>query len=494
MKPQTPVVPDPDAIDPRIWTVAWVVLLGPLMTTLDGTVVNLALTRLGVDLHVPLTRIQWVASAYLLALALMLPLSGWLVDRVGAKRVYLGCFALFTAASVGCGLAPDAGTLILCRVLQGMGGGLLVPMAQMMIVRLAGRHVAKVMGILVMPILLGPLCGPVLAGLILEHGSWRWLFFINLPIGLLAIVLALWILPSDRDELRPRPFDLKGFLLLSPGLVLVLHSLEALTGEPAGHGRYQVEALAGIILLAAFIRHAKRKGAAALIEVGLFRLGSFAAAARTQFLVNAVAFGGQLILPMYLLVVRGLTPTQVGMLMIPAGLGMLIAYPTMGMVTERFGSRRVSTFGATLALAGVLPFTWAGFSSGPAWALGLALLVRGVGLAGIGIPSIAAAYHGIPKDRIPIATTTINIVQRLGGPVATTLLVIFLHFGMRSLPLEAAGCSAAQVATRAHAFAATFRLLAVFHGAAILAALRLPRGGKGGLASMSQPEVAGLDS
>ena len=466
---------DPDAIDPRIWKVAWVVLLGPLMTSLDATVVNLSLARLGRDLQVPITMIQWVTSGYLLTLALMLPLSGWVVDRFGARRVYLGCFTLFTAASVGCGLAPTAGVLIACRVLQGMGGGLLVPMAQMMIVRDAGRHVARVMGIMVMPILLGPLFGPVLAGLILQHASWRWIFFINLPIGLLAIGLALLILRKDADLARPRPFDMKGFLLLSPGLVLLLHSLESLSGKPAAHGLNQLELFAGVSLLSAFILHARNRGEAALLDLGLFRVRAFTASAWTQFLANAVAFGGGMLLPLYLLLVRGVSPTRAGLLMIPSGLGMLCTFPLMGPLVERFGWRQVSAAGAAVALAGTLPFAWNGFAGLPAVWLCLALFIRGAGQGGIGIPSIAAAYHGLAKARIPVATTTLNIVQRLGGPLATTSLAIFLHLWLRDLPLEATGLSPAQALLRSHAFSAAFTLLVLVHAATLAASLQLPR-------------------
>ncbi len=223
-------------LDPRVWRIACVVLLGPLMTALDSTVVNVSLARLGQDLGVPLTTIQWVTSGYLLALALMLPLCGWLVDRIGAKRVYLASFTAFTLASMLCGWAGSARTLIGFRILQGMAGGLLVPMAQLVTAREAGPHVARVMGYMVMPVLLGAIGGPVLAGFILQHASWRWIFFLNLPVGLLATTLAAWLLPGDQAETRPRPFDLAGFALLSPALVLLLHSLERLSvgrGGPA---------------------------------------------------------------------------------------------------------------------------------------------------------------------------------------------------------------------------------------------------------------------
>src|SRR6202046_3195684 len=266
-------------IDPMVWRIAGVILLGPLMTSLDATVVNVSLSTLSGELHTPLTTIQWVTSGYLLALALMLPLSGWLVDRIGAKRVYLCCFTLFTITSLLCGLATSATALIVFRALQGMAGGLLAPMAQMMTARIAGRHVARVMGFMVMPVLIGPILGPVLAGGILQHASWRWIFFINLPIGIFATALALWILPRDDNETQSRTFDLKGFLLLSPGLVFLLHSLESLSSERASRHFSEIELCAAVLLLLLFVWHATRYGRSALIDIHLFRSRTFSAAA-----------------------------------------------------------------------------------------------------------------------------------------------------------------------------------------------------------------------
>jgi MFS family permease len=179
-----------DRLDPLVWKITSVAVIGSFLSQLDATVVNVSLSTLALELHSSLTATQWVTSGYLL----VLPLNGWLVERIGAKALYLWCFSAFTLSSALCGLAWSANVLIGFRILQGMSGGLMAPMAPMMVARVAGRHMARLIGYAAVPILLGPLLGPVIAGAILQHASWRWLFLINLPVGALAIVLAILFL------------------------------------------------------------------------------------------------------------------------------------------------------------------------------------------------------------------------------------------------------------------------------------------------------------
>lgn len=180
----------------HVWKAASVAIFGSLLAQIDSTVVNVSLSSLAVDLHTTLGTIQWVTSGYLLALALLMPLNGWLVDRVGTRTLYLGYFSAFTIVSALCGVAWSAQSLIAFRILQGMVGGLLAPMAQLIMAKVAGRHMAKVLGYMAVPILLGPILGPVIAGAILQHLTWRWLFLVNLPVGALGLVLAVLSCPG----------------------------------------------------------------------------------------------------------------------------------------------------------------------------------------------------------------------------------------------------------------------------------------------------------
>jgi EmrB/QacA subfamily drug resistance transporter len=342
-----------DKLDLSIWKITTVAVLGSFLSQLDATVVNVSLSSLAVELHSSLTAIQWVTSGYLLALALMLPLNGWLVERIGAKSVYLWCFSAFTLSSALCGLAWSANSLIAFRIIQGMSGGLMAPMAQMMMARAAGRHMARVLGYAAVPVMLGPILGPVIAGAILQHASWRWLFLVNLPVGALAFVLAVLFLPNDHERDKAKALDLVGLALLSPGLVFFLYGSDHF-GQRIG----VAAVLVSIVLLAVFIRMALGKKDRALIDLQLFRSKTFTAAVVTQFLSNGISFAGLMLIPIYLIRACGRTPSATGWLLAPLGLGMICTYPWMGALTNRFGIRKVSAGGALLAFTATLPFIY----------------------------------------------------------------------------------------------------------------------------------------
>lgn len=451
---------DKDRLDPAVWKIAAVALFGGLLAQLDATIVNVSLSNLAGDLHASLATIQWVTSGYLLALTLVIPLNGWLVDRIGAKTLYLGCFAGFTLSSALCAVAWSASSLITFRVLQGIGGGLLAPMAQMMIAKTAGRHMARVVGYMALPILLAPVFGPVIAGAILQYASWRWLFLVNLPVGALAFLLATLLLPGDRGITTRRKLDWLGLALLSPGLVLFLYGSDKI-GQTTGRGILAV----GVVMLAAFLWTARRKGDSSLIDLRLFKGKVFSTAAVTQFLSNGVQFAGQMLIPAFLIQACGRTPGEMGWMLAPLGFGMMVTYPLMGMLTDRFGIRCVSASGALLALVGTVPFLYLASHRLTLFVLIPALFFRGMGMSGVGLPSMTAAYVSVSREKLPMATTSLNIVQRLGGPTMTTICASFLTWKL-GLHLTDQAVSSA--------FFWAFLLLCGLHALTFVSAARLP--------------------
>lgn len=456
-----PTTLESDRLSPEVWKVSAVALFGSLLSQLDATIVNVSLTSLAADLHSKLSVIQWVSSGYLLALTLVLPLNGWLVDRIGAKAVYLWCYTAFTVSSALCGMAWSADSLIAFRVLQGVSGGLLAPMTQMMIARVAGRQLARVAGIMAMPVLLAPVLGPVIAGTILQYASWRWLFLVNLPVGVLALLLAVFFLPDDRDEVAPRKLDWLGLMLLSPGLVLFLYGSDKL-GETTGRICFAI----GVVMMVAFLGSARRKGDDALVDLNLFKAKVFSTAAVTQFLSNGGMFAGQMLIPAFLIAACGRAPGEMGWMLAPQGIGMMLVYPSMGWLTKRFGIRRVSAGGALVAGLSTLAFPWLASEGFALAVLVPALFLRGMGMSAVGLPSMTAAYASVNRARLPMATTSINIVQRLGGPTMTTLAATFLAWRLGS------GTGGATVSA---AYAAAFLLLAALHLCTFMMAMRLPR-------------------
>jgi EmrB/QacA subfamily drug resistance transporter len=452
------VGPSADRLDPAVWRICAVALFGALLAQIDATIVNVSLAGLAAELHAPLATIQWVTSGYLLALTLVLPLNGWLVRRIGARQLYLWCFSSFAVSSALCGLAGSAGTLIAFRAVQGISGGLLAPMAQMMVARAAGRHMARVAAYVSLPVLLAPIAGPVLAGVILQHATWRWLFLVNVPVGALALVLAWLFLPADADEAAPVPLDWAGLAALSPGLVLFLYGSERLQA-PGGLAM----AAAGALLIALFLVLARRKGPAALVDLALFRNAVFGACALAQFLANGAIFAGQMLIPVFLVRACGRSAADMGWMLAPQGLGVMITFLLMGRLVARFGVRRLACAGAGLAMAATLPLVGMALWGFHPALLVVVLFLRGLGQGAVGLPTMSAAYASVDRRDLPMATTSLNIVQRLGGPMLTTLAATVLAAGLGSGGHDAPA-----------AYVWPFVLLCALHGANALAAWRLP--------------------
>src|SRR5690348_7312604 len=245
-------------IDPYVWRISMVVILGSIMSILDTTIVNVALETLGRDLHSTVSEIQWVVTGYMLSLAAVIPVTGWAARRFGAKRVYVLSLILFTVGSALCGLATSTNELIIFRVIQGIGGGMILPIGQLMMADAAGpQRMGRVMSIVAVPAMLAPILGPTIGGLIVDNASWRWIFYVNLPIGIIAVIAALRVLPSVRRNPNAPALDVRGLILMATGLPLLTYGLAEIgvTGSVTGV-KVIVPIISGLILIGCFILHA----------------------------------------------------------------------------------------------------------------------------------------------------------------------------------------------------------------------------------------------
>src|SRR3954453_18337764 len=316
-----------DRIDAYVWRIRAVVIVGSIMSILDTTIVNVALATLGHELHSAVSDIQWVVTGYMLSLAAVIPVTGWAARRFGAKRVYLVSLLLFTAGSALCGLANSTTELIVFRVLQGIGGGVILPIGQMMMADAAGpKRMGRVMSIVAVPAMLAPILGPTIGGLIVDNASWRWIFFVNVPIGVAAVIAALRTLP-DVEPSRTAPLDVGGLVLMSLGVPALTYGLAEI-GATGGFtaAKVVVPCLAGVVLIAVFVLHALRVPNP-LLDVRLYRRPTFASASLAMFCLGAALFGSMILLPLYWQGIRHESVVDTGVVAAPQGMGMALVMP-----------------------------------------------------------------------------------------------------------------------------------------------------------------------
>lgn len=483
-------------IDRHIWVMSAVFVSGAIMSILDTTIVNVALETLARDFNSPISIIQWVVTGYMLALATVIPLSGWAVERFGSKRVWISSLALFVAGSALSGAAWSAGSLIAFRVLQGLGGGMIMPVGMTMLTRAAGpQRVGRVMSLIGVPMLLGPVLGPVLGGLLVDV-NWRWIFSVNLPIGIAAIAMAAKLLSTERHD-HAQKLDLRGFLLLSPGLGALVYGLAQVASQGGLKSTPDVISLgAGVALIVAFVVHALHvSDRTPLLDLRLFKNSRFSAAAATTASLGAALFGVMILYPLYYQLVRGESALDAGLLMAPQGLGAALIMPIAGALSDRKGPGRVIVVGVVLSVVSSLAFV--GLTADTSYLfLVTALFVRGIGLGLTMMPAMSAAFQTLTHDAVPRATSSLNIIQRVGGSIGTAVLAVILEQNIASrIPSSAgsissvgqAGAIPTSVANLlADAFSQTFWVATAITAVAIIPTLFLLRKGPSDEAGVSR--------
>ncbi|MBV9003002.1 MAG: DHA2 family efflux MFS transporter permease subunit, partial [Solirubrobacterales bacterium] len=406
----------PNKITAHVWRVSLVVVIGSIMSILDTTIVNVALATLSRELHATISEIQWVVTGYMLALAAVIPVTGWAARRFGAKQVYILSLVLFTAGSALCGLATDTTQLIIFRVLQGVGGGMILPVGQLMMAEAAGpERMGRVMSIVAVPAMLAPILGPTLGGLIVQNASWRWIFYVNVPIGVIAVIAALRVLPT----VKPGPvarLDTRGLLLMATGLPLITYGL-AEVGVTGGFSSPKViiPCVVGVILVAVFVLHALRVPNP-LLDMRLYRRPTFSSASFAMFCLGAALFGGMILLPLYWQGVRFESVVDTGLLTAPQGLGAAFAMPIAGKLTDRLGGGQLALFGVTLCTVATIPFALIGAHT-PIVSLAVAMFFRGIGIGFAFMPTMAAAFASLERAELSSATPQLNVLQRVGGSI-----------------------------------------------------------------------------
>jgi EmrB/QacA subfamily drug resistance transporter len=423
------------------------------MSILDTTVVNVAIDRLAVDFRSSLTTIQWVITGYTLALATVIPVTGWAADRFGTKRIYLWSLVLFTIGSALSGLAWSAGSLIFFRVLQGIGGGMIMPAVMTIMTKKAGPHrMGRVMGVLGVPMLIAPIIGPILGGWLVDSVSWRWIFYINLPIGIVAFVLAQIVLEPDQPQPSHR-LDWRGMALLSPGLAVFIYGLAESSSYGFGSVRSWGPTAAGVVLIAAWCAHSWR-AEAPLIDIQTFARTRAGAAGGVFMLFSIAFFGALLLVPLYYQSVRGASALDSGLLLAPQGLGAMITMPLAGRLTDRYGPTYLPAAGIPLVVIGIAPFAFVTAHTSYVLLCGFSV-VLGLGMGLSMMPTMTAAMQAVPPSAIARTSTAMNIIRQAGASIGTAILSVILASAITSnlsgiLSSHASGSGSGGIATLQH--------------------------------------------
>ncbi|MGQ4599418.1 DHA2 family efflux MFS transporter permease subunit [Nocardia sp. R6R-6] len=433
-KPAAGLGPTADKLDAAVFKVAGVVVLGAIMSILDITVVSVAIPTFQREFDTSYAIAAWTMTGYTLALATVIPLTGWAADRFGTKRLYLMALTFFVLGSVLCSTAWNIESLIAFRVIQGIGGGMLMPLGMTIMTHAAGpQRIGRVMAVLGVPMLLGPIAGPILGGWLIENFSWHWIFLINLPIGVVALVLAVIVLPADNPE-PSESFDFLGMLLASPGLALFLFGVSSIPEEgTVAAAKVLVPAVIGALLMVAFVLHALRTEHP-LIDLHLFRNRALTFSVLTMVLFAIAFFGAALLLPTYLQQVRGESALQAGLLIAPQGIGAVLTMPVAGRLVDKIGPGKIVMVGITLITIGMAYFVQLDADSSYVTMI-TALFVMGLGMGCTMMPIMTAAIQTLTHQQVARGSTLMNIVNQTAGSIGTATMSVVLTNLLNNEPL-----------------------------------------------------------
>jgi EmrB/QacA subfamily drug resistance transporter len=421
----------PGALTPEVRRAVTALIIGGIAAILDTTIVTIALHTLVIKLHSTVGTIQWVSTAYLLALAVAIPVTGWAQARWGGKRAWMAALLIFVVGSVLCAASWNDTSLIAFRVLQGFGAGLIFPLMQTLAVRAAGGRASNnLIATISLPLALGPILGPVLGGVILNWLSWRWLFLVNVPVIAVGLVLAQRSLPADRPArgASRAPLDVIGLVLLAAALVGILLGLSNLSADGGiDHASVLGPLLVGLLILAVFAWWALRGGERQpVVNIRLLAVRSLGSASAVLFAAGAALYAGLFLLPLYYQQLRGETVLAAALLLIPQGVGSLVSRFVVGKLVARFGASAVTIGSFLLAAVATVPFAFAGPHTN-LWWLGVVLLVRGFGIGAVLIPPLSVAYNDVAPADVPHATMNTRISQQVGASFGVAIVAVVLQ-------------------------------------------------------------------
>ncbi len=412
---------DGAGLQPQVnpWLVAMTVMLATFMEVLDTSVANVALPHIAGGLAVDVQESTWVLTSYLVSNAIVLPLSGWLASLFGRKNVFMACVGLFSFSSLLCGLAPSLGLLILFRVFQGIGGGALQPISQAILLEsFPPERRGTAMGVFGMGVVVAPIIGPTLGGWLSDNLSWRWIFFINIPVGLLSVFLTRLIVHDPpfliRKKLGGIKIDYIGLALISLGLGCLQVFLDKGQTDDWFASRFIIAMGTIAFVSLAVLIVWELLHPSPVVNLHLMKDRNFAVSVLAMFVLGFVLYGSIVLLPIFLQQLLGYTATLAGLVLSPGGILTLVTMPIVGALSGRIDVRLL--IGAGLLIVASSMFYMAGFSLQIDFGTAvMARLIQGAGLALLFVPINAAAFYYISKESVGQGTGLMNLVRNVGG-------------------------------------------------------------------------------
>ncbi|MEO8540838.1 MAG: MDR family MFS transporter [bacterium] len=406
------------------YIVAIVSVFGLFMDLLDGTIVNVAAPTLAKDFNASTTTIEWVITGYLLSLAVFIPVSGWAGDRFGTKRTFMFALTVFTSASLLCAFAWNIDSLIAFRILQGVGGGMLTPVGTAMVFRaFPPSERSKASGLMVIPTTVAPASGPILGGFLVEYVSWEWIFLVNVPVGIIGLIVSWKFLKEDKQQ-NPGRFDVSGFLLAAAGMASVQYGLAEAGSRGFEDPRVIGFLVGGLAFLAAFVVTELRVKEP-MIDIRLFGNRLFRQCASTQFIAMIGFSGALFLLPFLLQRERGLSPFESGLTTFPMAIGVMLMAQPVSRIYRSVGPRRLIAGGLVLATASSVMLAFIDLETNQ-WYIRSIMLVRGFGFGMMLVPMQAATFSSIKPSDTGRASSIFSVSrmvgQSLGVAISATVL------------------------------------------------------------------------
>ncbi|MGG2091500.1 MDR family MFS transporter [Bacillus sp. S13(2024)] len=410
-------------IPKEILTAAWAIALGAIAPMLDSTMVNIVIDQLNKDFNTTLDTIQWSITGYVLALAIAVPVSGWLMNQFNGKKIFIGAVIAFGVISVCVGISWNISSFIFFRLIQGFSAGIITPLMSTLLVKTAGpENLGKVMAIVSTPMILGPILGPVIGGGVVHSASWHWIFFINVFIVLIATPLMMKTIPDFEPFNKDSKLDVFGIIDLSLMSAALIYGITKAADHTSFNNSETILWVGiGLVLAVIYLVYNRIRKNQTVLPMNLFAHKSFLASSIGLFLANIAVMGPMLILPLFFQNFRHFTAIEAALALIPQGVGMLVTRPIIGKMIDKIGAKYVVMVSLVLSLIGSIPLIFITDKTSMVW-ISIVLFIRGTSFGGIMLPLTSDAYTGLDSKQLPEAGVGINIIENLGSSFGSAVI------------------------------------------------------------------------